>query len=107
MMHTFVPISFLLLAGVVIFVLLAFRALYNLGEGRGIGPKRRSGAVQIGPLPRPGKPNTLASAATPGDGRICPYELCRAPNNLQAHFCRRCGRELAPLEQPRPRRVAS
>jgi len=104
-MHSLIPIPLLILAGVLFFILIAVRAMAGLNEGRGIGPRRRSGAVQIGPLPRPGTPATLASAPNP-EGRICPYELCRAPNDAHAHFCRRCGRELAPLEQPRQRRVA-
>jgi len=45
-----------------------------------IGPRRPSGAVQIGPMP---------------NQRNCPYELCKSPNDSAARFCRRCGRELA------------
>jgi hypothetical protein len=52
-------------------------------QPRAIGPRRPSGAVQIGPL---------------SSQRTCPYELCRATNDGGARFCRRCGRDLgAPL----------
>ena len=57
-----------------------------------IGPRRPSGAVQIGPVP---------------NQRTCPYELCKASNDSSARFCRRCGRQLgAPVRQD-VRRVAT
>lgn len=49
-------------------------------EPQAIGPRRPSGARQIGPVP-PGL-------------RTCPYELCKSPNDTDARFCRRCGRKL-------------
>jgi hypothetical protein len=56
-----------------------------------IGPRRPSGAVQIGPVP---------------NQRICPYELCKSPNDPTARFCRRCGREMAPATPVKVRRAA-
>jgi hypothetical protein len=56
-----------------------------------IGPRRPSGAVQIGPVP---------------NQRTCPYELCKAANDGSARFCRRCGRELGAPLHPQVRRAA-
>jgi hypothetical protein len=56
-----------------------------------IGPRRPSGAVQIGPVP---------------NQRTCPYELCKAPNDGTARFCRRCGRELGAPVHAQVRRAA-
>jgi len=58
----------------------------------GIGPRRPSGAFQIGPVP----PNQ----------RQCPYELCKAGNDAAARFCRRCGRELGTPVRAQVRRAA-
>src|SRR3954462_8613248 len=44
------------------------------------GVRRPSGAVQTGPVV---------------DQRTCAYELCKAPNDATARFCRRCGRQIA------------
>ena len=44
------------------------------------GVRRPSGAVQTGPVV---------------GQRVCAYELCKAPNDGTARFCRRCGRQLA------------
>jgi hypothetical protein len=44
------------------------------------GFRRPSGAVQTGPV---------------AGQRTCAYELCKAPNDGTARFCRRCGRQLA------------
>jgi hypothetical protein len=44
------------------------------------GVRRPSGAVQTGPV---------------AGQRVCAYELCKAPNDATARFCRRCGRQLA------------
>jgi hypothetical protein len=44
------------------------------------GVRRPSGAVQTGPVQ---------------GQRVCAYELCKAPNDATARFCRRCGRQLA------------
>lgn len=104
MVSTFFSIAGLFLLIIVVLVLLALRSLLGFNQGRGIGPKRPSGAVQIGPLPRNGKPVGLSDAHARA-GRVCPYELCRAPNDTAAHFCRRCGRELA-TEPTHTRRVA-
>jgi hypothetical protein len=41
---------------------------------------RRPGGVQTGPV---------------AGQRTCAYELCKAPNDGTARFCRRCGRQLA------------
>jgi hypothetical protein len=57
-----------------------------------IGPRRPSGAVQIGPV---------------ANQRTCPYELCKAANDGAARFCRRCGRELGAPSHPQVRRVAA
>jgi hypothetical protein len=57
-----------------------------------IGPKRPSGAVQIGPVL---------------NQRICPFELCKSPNDSAARFCRRCGRELSPPAPVNVRRRAA
>jgi hypothetical protein len=56
-----------------------------------VGQRRSSGAVQIGPIP---------------NQRTCPYELCKAPNENSARFCRRCGRQLA-VTPATVRRVAT
>jgi hypothetical protein len=56
-----------------------------------IGPRRPSGAVQIGP---------------PGSQRLCSYELCKSPNESSARFCRRCGREMAAPARVNVRRAA-
>lgn len=56
------------------------------------GARRPSGAVQIGPVP--------------ANQRLCPYELCKAPNDLPAKFCRRCGRELGRPQHANVRRAA-
>ena len=56
-----------------------------------IGPRRPSGAVQIGPVP---------------NQRICPYELCKSPNDVTARFCRRCGREMVAPSPVKVRRAA-
>src|SRR3982751_4886711 len=44
------------------------------------GVRRPSGSVQTGPVV---------------GQRTCAYELCKAPNDATARFCRRCGRQLA------------
>jgi hypothetical protein len=56
-----------------------------------IGPRRRSGAVQTGPV---------------SDQRACPYELCKASNDVSARFCRRCGRQLTAPSHVHVRRAA-
>jgi len=56
-----------------------------------IGPRRPSGAVQIGPVP---------------NQRICQYELCKSPNDVSARFCRRCGREMVAVAPVKIRRAA-
>jgi len=56
-----------------------------------VGPRRRSGAVQSGPV---------------GNHRSCPYELCKASNAVDARFCRRCGRQLAEPAHVQVRRAA-
>src|SRR3954464_14955731 len=61
-------------------------------EPKAIGPRRPSGAAQIGPVP-------------PANMRLCPYELCKSPNDVNARFCRRCGRKL--IAQPVPIRRAA
>ncbi|HSI37085.1 MAG: hypothetical protein ACAI43_18990 [Phycisphaerae bacterium] len=68
----------------------------GLGEPPAIGPRRRGG-VQVGPAPKNGR----GIAGAPVGARLCPYELCKAPNDGSAHFCRRCGRELAPAQEMR------
>ena len=55
------------------------------------------GGVQVGPAPKNGR----GIAGAPVGARLCPYELCKAPNDGSAHFCRRCGRELAPAQEMR------
>jgi ribosomal protein L40E len=55
------------------------------------GPRRPSGATQIGPV---------------AGHRQCQYELCKAPNDGRARFCRRCGRELTRPAQVHVRRAA-
>jgi hypothetical protein len=55
-----------------------------------IGP-RRAGGVQVGP---------------PMSRRLCSYELCRAPNEGNARFCRRCGRPLSAPIHAHVRRAA-
>jgi len=57
-----------------------------------VGPRRPSGAVQIGPIP---------------NQRTCSYELCKAPNDNSARFCRRCGRQLTAVTPTAVRRVAT
>jgi len=61
-------------------------------QPRANGPRRPSGAVQIGPVP---------------NQRICPYELCKSPNDATARFCRRCGREMGAPLRPQVRRAAA
>jgi hypothetical protein len=56
-----------------------------------MGQRRRSGAVQIGPV---------------ASQRQCPYELCKSPNDGSARFCRRCGRELVTPSHVNVRRAA-
>jgi hypothetical protein len=56
-----------------------------------IGP-RRPGGVQIGP--------------PVGSRRLCNYELCRAANEGNARFCRRCGRPLPAPMHAQVRRAA-
>ena len=52
---------------------------YPVAQG-GYGVRRPSGSVQTGPVV---------------GQRTCAYELCKAPNDATARFCRRCGRQLA------------
>lgn len=56
------------------------------------GPRMASGAVQVPPLQ--------------ANQRQCPYELCKATNDVTAKFCRRCGREMAPPQHVHVRRAA-
>ena len=60
-----------------------------------VGPRRPSGAYPIGPVPPP-----------PPNQRTCPYELCKAGNDMTARFCRRCGRELGAPVRTQVRRAA-
>src|SRR3954469_17854129 len=53
---------------------------YPVAQGNGQGLRRPSGSVQTGPVV---------------GQRACAYELCKAPNDATARFCRRCGRQLA------------
>jgi len=64
-----------------------------------VGPRRPSGAVQIGPI-RQAQNSPLINQC------ICAYELCKATNDINAKFCRRCGRELATPSPVRVRRAA-
>jgi hypothetical protein len=59
----------------------------------GIEPRRASGAMKIGPV--------LSSST-----RLCDHELCRAPNDSAARYCRRCGRKLAVPQSVSVRRAA-
>ena len=68
-----------------------FLGLRSPAPPQGIGPRRPSGAVQIGP---------------PVNQRLCPYELCKAPNDNTARFCRRCGRPIAAPARAAVRRAA-
>ena len=70
----------------------AFLGLRQTPPPAQIGVRRPSGAVQIGPVP---------------NQRTCPYELCRAPNDGSARFCRRCGREMGAPLRPQVRRAAA
>lgn len=56
------------------------------------GRRFRSGAVQVPPLG--------------ANQRQCSYELCKAINDSDARFCRRCGREMAPPQHVNVRRAA-
>jgi len=53
---------------------------YPVAQGNDPGVRRPSGSVQTGPIV---------------GQRACAYELCKAPNDATARFCRRCGRQLA------------
>jgi hypothetical protein len=81
------------------FVVMIFRGVGSFLGLRSVPPqpmqgvRRPSGAVQLPPLG--------------ANQRLCPYELCKAPNDLPARFCRRCGRELgAPPHRVHARRAA-
>lgn len=79
------------------FIVMIFRGVAGFlglrstpAEPRGF--RRPSGAVQLPPLG--------------ANQRLCPYELCKAPNDMPAKFCRRCGRELGAPHRVNVRRAA-
>jgi hypothetical protein len=71
----------------IVMIVRGIAGFLGLRHPQPIGPRRPSGAAQIGPVPAMG----------PGM-RPCPYELCKSPNDINAKFCRRCGRKL--IAQP-------
>ncbi len=107
-----IAIVVFVLVGVFVFVVV-IRALAGLFIGQtnqsALGQRRPSGAIQIAPLPHHPQATTVvppAPAVAPAGARVCSYELCRSPNDASAQFCRRCGRELAPVPQARARHAA-
>jgi len=72
-----------------------------------VGPRRPSGAVQIGPIRQVQGGQVRQVQDGPLINQcICAYELCKATNDINAKFCRRCGRELVVPSPVRVRRAA-
>ena len=92
-------ILFLVIFVAIMFVsALVFGGWFIVMIARGIGAFLgvRSGGPQLPPQPHGFRRPSGAVQTGPVVGqRTCAYELCKAPNDATARFCRRCGRQLA------------